>query len=133
MRKHHLSRQAIIATGDYTERTGHAAALKLMTARRPPSAIFAANDSSALGVLAAARSVGLIVPASISVIGFDNTTIAQSEFVGLSTIDYPRQEMGEQVLALLKDRMTDPNRPSRKVTLAPELVPRTTTAPYPNS
>ena len=100
-----------------------------MTARRPPSAIFAANDSSALGVLSAARTVGLIVPASISVIGFDNTTIAQSEFVGLSTIDYPRQEMGEQVLALLKDRMADPSRPPREVTLAPELVPRTTTAP----
>jgi DNA-binding LacI/PurR family transcriptional regulator len=133
MRKHHLARQAIIANGDYTERTGHAAALKLMTARRPPSAIFAANDSSALGVLAAARSGGLVVPTSISVIGFDNTTIAQSEFIGLSTIDYPRQEMGEQVLTLLKDRITDPSRPSSKVTLAPELIPRMTTAPYPDS
>ena len=133
MRTHHLARQAIIANGDYTERTGHAAALKLITARRPPSAIFAANDSSALGVLAAARSVGLVVPTSISVIGFDNTTIAQSEFIGLSTIDYPRQEMGEQVLTLLKDRITDPSRPSSKVTLAPELIPRMTTAPYPDS
>ena len=133
MRKHHLARQANIATGDYTERTGHAAALKLITARRPPSAIFAANDSSALGVLSAVRTIGLIVPTSISVIGFDNTTIAQSEFVGLSTIDYPRQEMGERVLALLKDRMTDPSRPSREVTLAPELIPRTTTAPYSDS
>ena len=133
MREHHLVRQAIVVTGDYTERTGHAAALELLTARRPPSAIFAANDSSALGVLSAARSLGLIVPTSISVIGFDNTTIAQSEFVGLSTIDYPRQEMGEQVLALLKDRITDPSRPSREVTLAPELVPRMTTAPYPDS
>jgi DNA-binding LacI/PurR family transcriptional regulator len=133
MRKHHLSRQAIIANGDYTERTGHAAALELMTARRPPSAIFAANDSSALGVLAAARSGGLVVPTSISVIGFDNTLIAQSEFIGLFTIDYPRQEMGEQVLTLLKDRITDPSRPSSKVTLAPELIPRMTTAPDPDS
>ena len=99
-----------------------------MTARRPPSAIFAANDASALGVLSAARSVGLTVPTSISVIGFDNTTIAQSEFVGLSTIDYPRQQVGERALALLKARIADPNSPPRKITLTPGLIARITTA-----
>jgi DNA-binding LacI/PurR family transcriptional regulator len=130
MRAHRLARQAVVATGDYTERTGHAAALELITARRRPSAIFAANDFSALGVLSAARSLELAVPASLSVIGFDNTTIAQSEFVGLSTIDYPRWEMGEQTLALLRDRIADPSRSPREETLAPKLVTRITTAPF---
>jgi DNA-binding LacI/PurR family transcriptional regulator len=130
MHEHRLARQAVVATGDYTERTGHAVALKLFTARRPPSAIFAANDSSALGVLSAARSRELAVPASLSVIGFDNTTIAQSEFVGLSTIDYPRWEMGKRTLALLRDRIADPNRSPREATLAPKLVTRITTAPF---
>jgi len=50
--------------------------------RRPPSAVFAANDASAFGMLSAGRSVRLAVPEKLSVIGFDNTTMAQSEFVG---------------------------------------------------
>jgi DNA-binding LacI/PurR family transcriptional regulator len=125
----HVSLQAIVVTGDCTERGGRTAALKLLTARRRPTAIFAANDSSALGVLSAARSLGLVVPASLSVMGFDNTTIAQSEFVGLSTIDYPRQDMGEQTLALLKGRIADPGRPPAQVTLTPQLAARLTTAP----
>jgi DNA-binding LacI/PurR family transcriptional regulator len=129
MREHRLTRQAIVVTGDYTERGGRTAALKLLTARRRPTAIFAANDFSALGVLSAARSLGLVVPASLSVMGFDNTTIAQSEFVGLSTIDYPRQDMGEQTLALLKGRIAEPSRPPAQVTLTPQLTARLTTAP----
>jgi DNA-binding LacI/PurR family transcriptional regulator len=119
----------VVASGDYTERGGHAAALKLLTTRRPPTAIFAANDLSALGVLSAARSLGIAVPTSLSVMGFDNTTIAQSEFVGLSTIDYPRQEMGERTLALLKERIADPGLPQRAATLSPGLAARITTAP----
>lgn len=128
MQAHHLERQAIVANGDYTERTGHTAALELLTARRPPTAIFAANDLSALGVLSAARALGLAVPTSVSVMGFDNTSIAQSEFVALSTIDYPRHEMGEQILALLKSRIADSRHPAREVTLTTELMSRLTTA-----
>ena len=60
-------------------------------------------------------------------IGFDNTTMAQSEFVGLSTIDYARQDMGGRTLRLLKERMTDSARPRQEVTLEPELIPRSTT------
>jgi LacI family transcriptional regulator len=62
------------------------------------------------------------------VIGFDNTTIAQSEFVGLSTVDYARQQMGERTLALLKERIADPTCLPREVTLTPGLIARTTTA-----
>jgi DNA-binding LacI/PurR family transcriptional regulator len=128
MQAHHLERQAIVANGDYTERTGHAAALELLTARRPPTAIFAANDLSALGVLSAARALGLAVPTSVSVMGFDNTSIAQSEFVALSTIDYPRHEMGAQTLALLKSRIADSRQPAREVTLTTRLMSRLTAA-----
>ncbi len=111
MREHRLDQQAVVVPGDYTERTGHAAAVELLARQQPPSAIFAANDASALGVLSAARSRGLAVPQSLAVIGFDNTTMAQSEFVGLSTIDYARQDMGGRTLRLLKERMTDSARP----------------------
>jgi DNA-binding LacI/PurR family transcriptional regulator len=80
-------------------------------------------------MLSAGRSVRLAVPERLSVIGFDNTTMAQSEFVGLSTVDYPRQEVGERVLSLLQDRITDPDAAPREIRLAPRLITRTTTAP----
>ena len=133
MQKHGLARHATIINGDYTERTGYAATLTLMTGRRTPSAVFAANDATALGVLAAARSIGITVPNTLSVIGFDNTTIARSAFVGLSTIDYPREEIGHQTLALLIDRMADPDTPQRENTLAPQLIARITTGPAPHA
>jgi LacI family transcriptional regulator len=82
MRENRLTRQAIVVDGDYTEATAHSVALELLTTRRPPSAVFAANDASAFGMLSAGRSVRLAVPEKLSVIGFDNTTMAQSEFVG---------------------------------------------------
>lgn len=129
MREHRLTRQAVVMTGDYTERGGRTAAHELLTSPRPPTAIFAANDSSALGVLSAARSLGLAIPAAVSVMGFDNTAIAEAEFVGLSTVDYRRYEMGEQTLALLKDHIAETGRPSREITLAPRVIARLTTAP----
>ena len=74
-----------------------------------------------------ARS-GSRFPNLFSVVGFDNTTIAQSDFVGLSTVDYPRHQIGERTLALLKARIADPNSPPRKITLTPGLIARITTA-----
>lgn len=129
MRFHRLARQATVADGDYTESGGRAAARHLLTAAHPPTAIFAANDLSALGVLAATRSARLSVPGDVSVVGFDNTTIAQLDFVGLSTIDYARQEMGERTLELLNRRIADPTQPARTITLTPTLITRTTTGP----
>ena len=129
MKAHRLGRQATTVRGDYTEEGGHAAALELLTASHPPTAIFAANDLSALGVLAAARSLRLTVPGNVSVIGFDNTTTAQLDFVGLSTIDYTRQQMGKHTLELLNERIAEPQRQPHSVLLAPTLIPRITTAP----
>ena len=62
MREHRLARRAVVVAGDYTEGRGRTSALELLSARRPPSAIFAANDASALGVLSAARSRGSRFP-----------------------------------------------------------------------
>ena len=61
-------------------------------------------------------------------VGFDNTTIALSDFVGLSTVDYARHQVGERTLALLKARIVDPATPPREITLAPRLIARMTTA-----
>jgi DNA-binding LacI/PurR family transcriptional regulator len=129
MRRHRLARQAVVAAGDYTEDGGRTAALALLRGRRPPTAIFAANDQSGLGVLAAARARSVVVPSELSVIGFDNTEISRSDLVSLSTIDYPRSAMGRQALQLLRHRIAETGREPSTTILVPELLARATTAP----
>ena len=93
-----------------------------------PTAIFTASDTQALGVIAAARELGLHVPDDLSVIGYDD--IEAADYVGLTTIRQQLLESGRRgaEILLARDRTTDPSRPP-VVHLAPELVVRATTAP----
>lgn len=128
MARHGLADQAIVAHGDYTERGGRTVALSLLANPQPPTAIFAANDLSALGALSAARSLSIQVPEGLSVMGFDNTKLSQSYVVSLSTIDYPRFEMGNRAFEQLRIRILEPEKLPVSITLAPDLVERDTTA-----
>jgi len=82
----------LIAEGDFTTKMGHLSALELLRLENPPTAIFAANDQSAIGVFQAAEEMGLHVPKDLSVVGFDNITEAQ--YLGLTTMDQFLSEMG---------------------------------------
>jgi LacI family transcriptional regulator len=84
--------ESIIVPGDFTTKTGHRQALHLLNMEHPPTAIFAANDQSALGVYQAAEELGLRIPEDLSLIGFDN--IFEASFLGLTTIDQNLAEMG---------------------------------------
>lgn len=128
MRAHGLGKHIQICPGEYIEEAGRAAFGRLWRQSRP-TAIFAANDLSALGVLSGARSAGVDVPTELSVAGFDNTTLARSGFVSLTTIDYPHTQLGEIVAELLKARLADNSAKPRVTVLTPTLVPRATTSP----
>ena len=93
-----------IVQGDYTQASGFSGAQALLGSNRPPTAIFAANDLMALGVLGAARTFGLRVGAELSVIGFDDIAVAATDFASLTTISYPRAEMGADARELLLRR-----------------------------
>jgi LacI family transcriptional regulator len=82
----------LIAPGDFSEETGHLLALQLLAMDNPPTAIFAANDQSALGVYRAADEMGLRIPEDVSLVGFDN--ISEAKHLGLTTIDQSLSEMG---------------------------------------
>jgi LacI family transcriptional regulator len=103
-----------------------------LTERRPserPDAVFAANDSLAIGILEALRrDPGLRVPEDIRVMGYDDNPLAASEAISLSTIRRPREELGGMALDLLRERSEAPNaaRP-RRIVIEPELVVRKTT------
>ncbi len=86
--------KSLIAEGEYTFDSGVRATEKLLDLSPPPTAIFAANDEMAAGVLFAARERGIAVPAQLSIVGFDDTPIAARVWPPLTTIRWPIVAMG---------------------------------------
>jgi DNA-binding LacI/PurR family transcriptional regulator len=98
----------------------------MLAADRAPGAIFAASDTQAFGVIAAARELGIQIPEDLSVIGYDD--IEAADYVGLTTVRQQLFESGrrgaEILLSQIRDRADDP--PIAR--LSPDLVIRATTA-----
>jgi len=92
-----------VAEGGYTFESGLAAAERLLDARPRPTAIFAANDEMAAGVVHAARRRGLAIPADLSIIGFDDTPIAAHVWPPLTTVRWPSAAMAEAAARKLID------------------------------
>jgi LacI family transcriptional regulator len=87
--------------GDFTESGGHRAA-QLIAARIPrPTAVFAANDSMAIGALAAFRDMGIVVPDDIAVAGFDDVPIARFVTPPLTSVHVSISEMGARAVSML--------------------------------
>jgi LacI family transcriptional regulator len=82
----------LIASGDYTTETGAQCARELLSLEYRPTAIFASNDQTAMGVYQVAEEFGLRIPEDLSVIGFDN--IMESKYMRLTTVDQFISEMG---------------------------------------
>jgi DNA-binding LacI/PurR family transcriptional regulator len=101
---------------------------QLISSPSPPSAIFASSDVQALGVLEAARALGVKVPDDLSVIGFDDVEV--SAYAGLTTVRQPLFESGFLGARLLLDSLHESEPPSAvQHELELELVVRDTTAP----
>ncbi len=90
-----------IASGEFLSLSGFDAAEGLLRLPEPPTAIFAANDEMAVGVLAAAVKHGLSVPRDLSVVGFDDSPAAESAWPRLTTIHQPTAEMAEAAVEIL--------------------------------
>lgn len=129
MRRHALAPYIMVEQSECTEEGGAAAAHNLLTRDPRPTAIFAANDAVAIGVLSAAAELGLRVPDDLSVVGYDNTHLAGTQPISLTTIDQPRRAMGRSAAALLSDRISDPGKSSRLRQVTPQLVARRSTGP----
>jgi LacI family transcriptional regulator len=122
--------EQLIAAGDFSTAGGRASGLDLLSRPDPPTAIFAANDQSALGVYQAAAELGVRIPDDCSVLGFDN--IPEARYVGLTTVDQFLEQMGYiavQMLTRLIDREPLRERVHRMPT---ELVIRGSCQPPPS-
>jgi DNA-binding LacI/PurR family transcriptional regulator len=102
-------------------------ACQMLGADRRPTAIFAASDTQAFGVVAAARELGLHVPDDLSVIGYDD--IEAADYVGLTTVRQQLFESGRLGAETLLAEIGLRSEVSPATQLNPELVVRATTAP----
>ncbi len=127
MRALGLGDNAQVITGDFTEEAGAHGAERLLRGAVLPTAIFTANDLSAVGAIDVIERGGLVVPDHIAVVGFDNTSLAALNHIGLTTIDQPRREMGAVAATMLIDAINDRDELTA-VLMSPSLVVRRTTA-----
>ena len=97
----------------------------LKTAKELPTAVVCGNDEDALRLIEAVERRGLQVPQDLSVVGFDNSQIAQMDKVSLTSVDHPSFQIGEKAANILLDKISHPG--TRFVThtiITPSLVER---------
>lgn len=132
-----LSQNGIEFRNEYFQEAQHGReearelALRMMTLEEPPTSIFTASDTQAMGVLQAARDLGMQIPQDLSIIGYDDLEIA--EYLGLTTIRQLLFESGQRGVELLLEAIQQsPPKPICEV-LPTELIIRETTAHPPNN
>ena len=113
-----------LVEGDFHHRSGYQRAIELIELETPPTAIFAANDLIALGVLDALRDRGLSIPDEMSVIGFDDIPQAIITYPKLTTMRQSLKQMGRVAVKLLLEQLQNPDNIPRRITLKTELIER---------
>jgi LacI family transcriptional regulator len=117
----------LVGMGAYDPEIAVSAARELLTGPGRPTAVFAANDLSAIATIDMAGDLGLRVPEDLSVVGFDNVPESALCTPPLTTVDQPIRLMGQRAVEMLVDLIRGADVPTRHVTLATELVVRRST------
>ncbi|WP_228562581.1 substrate-binding domain-containing protein, partial [Catenulispora rubra] len=94
-------RAEYVVSGEYTEESGYECARRLMALAEPPTAVFAADDRMAVGVLRALGDLGVAVPGEVSVVGFDDVEAASLVRPGLTTVAQDHAGIGAGAVELL--------------------------------
>lgn len=113
----------------FSHEGGRQAACELLSLPEPPTAIFSGNDVIALGVLSAARELGVAVPERLTVVGFDDIAMAGWPIVNLTTVRVDLVALAELAVQLLLAQLRGDSRTTGAALLTPSLVLRGTHAP----
>ncbi|QTE30127.1 LacI family DNA-binding transcriptional regulator [Pengzhenrongella sicca] len=119
----------LIRVGDYRRDSVRAPAAALLSLPDRPTAIFAANDLSAMGTMDVARELGLDVPGDLSVAGFDDVPESSRTTPPLTTVHQPLQEMGAAGITMLLALMDGTPVEQTHIRLPTSLVVRGSTSP----
>ena len=119
--------EALIQLGAFDPDVARHAAHRLLTMPDRPTAIFAANDLSAITAMQAAADLGLRVPDDLSVVGFDNVPESALATPPLTTVEQPIRQMGQRAMELLVRLIREESVESNHIRLATRLVERQST------
>lgn len=114
----------LIQEGDFSHESGYNQMNKLLALEHPPTAVFAANDEMATGVIKAAKDNGLSVPKDIAVVGFDNIKLSYIYEPGITTIAQPMFDMGKKAMELLLQQINGEDMPKKQHVLESQLIIR---------
>ena len=117
-----------IARGNFTYEAGANALEQLLALPQPPTAIFCHSDIMALGALSYAKRQGLKVPDDLSIIGFDNISLAEFCDPPLTTVAQPRFDIGREAMLLLLNQLSGQFVDSGSRLLDCELIVRGSTS-----
>jgi len=128
-----LERGRCVRVESFSYRSGFDAARRLLELAAPPDAIFCANDVLALGARDAARMLGVAVPETLWLVGYDDLEMASWTAFDLTTVRQPLAEMAAQGVRLLLRRIGGTKAPHEHLVLPNPLVVRGSTARHPVS
>lgn len=117
----------LVAPGDFSIAGGYNAAMQLLDVKAWPTAIFAANDLSAVGAMEAATKLGMRIPDDLSIIGFDDMRLALELDPPLTTVRQPFQAMAAEAVDALVAIIAERSTPVKELSLATELIARSST------
>ncbi|MDF2442816.1 MAG: LacI family transcriptional regulator, repressor for deo operon, udp, cdd, tsx, nupC, and nupG [Subtercola sp.] len=101
----------VVLSGAFSEEFGVVALSHLLSSTEIPTAVFAASDTIALGIMAAAHTLGVSIPGTLSVVGFDDAPAAGLVTPRLTTLRTPLDKMASNAVTMLVDRIDDSSRP----------------------
>lgn len=120
--------ESMVLEGDNSIGSGEACGEKLLSRKHPPTAIFAANDDMAVGVMRSAERLGFKIPAEISIAGFDDIALARQVYPALTTISQPLASMTAEATQLLIDAARAANAEINRQIIPAKLEIRDSTA-----
>lgn len=117
----------LVAPGNFTIEGGSHAFEELYARRPTMTALFCANDETAMGAVNAMRARGLEAPRDLAVAGFDGLEFGAAFHPSLTTIARPRLDLGTTAMRLLHERILSPEAPRQQVILEADLIVRAST------